>query len=439
MSATTSTAPPGVPYSRDCSGVYPNETILGIGQYERSVDQQEKAQGEEREQTHQLGEEIADAPIRNVRRQGVKDKGPGQRVQQGLLQLVHFEMLVADALLVDPHSLDGQHAVSRRQPARVELVVGHDEEEDDAQRGGQAAVDQKHNLPGRDGGPALTGADRDAVGHQAAEDLAEAVEREPEPRAHALFALGIPLRGEEGEAWGDGGFEDAEEDWLGVRSCPTDKMKGREEGRRLTSDGDGAAKVGHGGEQGQNDAPGDHTKGRILGQWQSLQQTVRWILPGEVSKVKHAAEPLVVVALEANVFLDAHDAGVGQRRLVQIVEPVDDAEQGHQVPVDDAQEALVGGLVDFHHLARGKGLHRLVGIFAVLEDLLRRRGRGEGASLLAQVDGRHRAASRELLLMDCLVITFQVCHLHAFEHRWRKGKGRGQEHGKKRSRMLHRR
>ena len=33
------------------------------------------------------------------------------------------------------------------------------------------------------------------------------------------------------------------------------------------------------------------------------------------TKVKHARDPIIVVAREMDIFLDAHDARVGERRL----------------------------------------------------------------------------------------------------------------------------
>jgi hypothetical protein len=53
----------------------------------------------------------------------------------------------------------------------VELVVRHDEEEEDADRGREEADYQKEELPGFDGDGVAFGAGRDAVGYCAAEDL----------------------------------------------------------------------------------------------------------------------------------------------------------------------------------------------------------------------------------------------------------------------------
>lgn len=123
-------------------------------------------------------------------------------------------MLIADPLLVDPDSLDGEHTISGLQPARIELIVRDDEEEDDAQRGGEAAVDQENNLPRGDGSAVFAGTHGNPVRDQAAEDLAEAVEGEPKARAETLLALGVPLAREESEARCDSCLEDSQEDCI---------------------------------------------------------------------------------------------------------------------------------------------------------------------------------------------------------------------------------
>lgn len=162
--------------------------------------------------TNQLGKEIANSTIGDIGHKGIKGKGPRQRIQERLLQLIKFEVLIADALLIDADSLDGEDAVPRLQPPSVELVVRHDEKEDNAQHSGQTAVDEEDDLPGGDGRTVFARPDRNAVGDQSAEDLSEAVEGEPEADAGALFALRVPLGCEKGESRGDGGFEDAQED-----------------------------------------------------------------------------------------------------------------------------------------------------------------------------------------------------------------------------------
>jgi GTP cyclohydrolase FolE2 len=60
-----------------------------------------------------------------------------------------------------------------------------------------------------------------------------------------------------------------------------------------------------------------------------LEQAVGGVFPGEVADVEHAAEPLVVGTLEMDVGLEAHDGGVGEGRLVEVIQAVDYAEHLH--------------------------------------------------------------------------------------------------------------
>ena len=55
----------------------------------------------------ELAEEVADAAVGDVPGQGEEDEGPGYGVEEGFFQLVRFEVLVANALLVDADSFDG--------------------------------------------------------------------------------------------------------------------------------------------------------------------------------------------------------------------------------------------------------------------------------------------------------------------------------------------
>lgn len=126
-------------------------------------------------------------------------------------------MFVTDTLLVDSNSFDGEHTISGFQPACVELIIWHHKEEYHTQKGGQAAVDQKHDLPRCYGGTVFAGTNGDAVRYETSEDLTEPVETEPDPYPGALFLLGVPLRSEQSEPRCDCCFEDAEEDCR--RSC----------------------------------------------------------------------------------------------------------------------------------------------------------------------------------------------------------------------------
>ncbi|KAG9796225.1 putative MFS allantoate transporter, partial [Aureobasidium melanogenum] len=289
-----------------------------------------------------------DSEGKYIRNQGIKHKSPRQRVREGLFQLVHFEMLVPNPLLIDPNTFDGKNTVAGLQPSRVELVVGHDEKEDDPQRS---------RCNGR---AVFSSADRDAVGHQTAEDLTEAVEGKPDACPGALLALGVPLTG------------------ILVcmaHPCPcihysferiTRKSNTKvKQAQQLTSNSHSSTKPRHRRKQGQHNSPSDNAKGRIFRQRQSLQKSICRILPCQIAKVEHTPEPLVVVTFEPQILLDTHDAGVRQGRLVQVVESINDAQQRHEMPIDDPQETFVGRLVDLQNFAAGKRFHGLVGIIAI--------------------------------------------------------------------------
>jgi hypothetical protein len=97
--------------------------------------------------SYQLREEVAYSAVGDVGCESIEDERPCQGVRECFFQLVHFKMLVADSLLVDSDSLDGQDTVSRLQPPCVELVVRDDEEEDNSQGRGEASVDEENDLP----------------------------------------------------------------------------------------------------------------------------------------------------------------------------------------------------------------------------------------------------------------------------------------------------
>lgn len=73
--------------------------------------------------------------------------------------------------------------------------------------------------------------------------------------------LGVYLGGYEGKAGGDSSLEDTEKE----------------------SNCNGTGEVMHDSEEGEDEAPCDDTKGRVLGQRQSLQQDGGRILPRQVS------------------------------------------------------------------------------------------------------------------------------------------------------------
>lgn len=159
------------------------------------------------EMTDQLGEEVADSTVGDISSKSIKGKSPGQRVQQGFLELVHFKVFISNALLIDAHSLNGQDSVSWLQPPSSELVVRYNEPKHHAEHCGQAAIDEEHDFPRSDCCTVLSRADGDSIGHQSAKDLSEAVEREPDSGSCSLFFLGPPLRGDESPAGSDAGFK----------------------------------------------------------------------------------------------------------------------------------------------------------------------------------------------------------------------------------------
>lgn len=162
--------------------------------------------------THQLREEIADSSIRDIGREGVKAKRPGQGVCESFSQLIPLEMFVSNALLIDSHSLYCEDPITRLQPPCVELVVRNDKEEDDSQSGRQAAVDEEDDFPGSNGRTTFPGTHCDAVCDQTAEDLTESVEGEPDAGSCALLFLGPPLRSNESETRCYGSFKDTQKD-----------------------------------------------------------------------------------------------------------------------------------------------------------------------------------------------------------------------------------
>lgn len=70
--------------------------------------------------------------IGNVGDERVEEEHPCHWVCERFLELVHFEVLVADTLLVLSDALETEDLVLLGQPSRIELVVGHEQEEDDA-------------------------------------------------------------------------------------------------------------------------------------------------------------------------------------------------------------------------------------------------------------------------------------------------------------------
>jgi hypothetical protein len=70
--------------------------------------------------------------IRNIGYQRVENKRPSQGICQSFAELIPLEVLVANTLLIDTNTLNGKNAVFLAQPTSVELVVGHSEQENNA-------------------------------------------------------------------------------------------------------------------------------------------------------------------------------------------------------------------------------------------------------------------------------------------------------------------
>ncbi len=95
----------------------------------------------------ELGEEVADSAVGDVGCGGVENECPCQRVCEGFFQLVHFEVLVSDALLVDADTFDGKATVFFAQPACVELVVGHEEKKENTDYSCEETRDKEDDFP----------------------------------------------------------------------------------------------------------------------------------------------------------------------------------------------------------------------------------------------------------------------------------------------------
>lgn len=126
-----------------------------------------------------MTKKVTNTTIWNISNKRIKRKRPRHGILHRLVELIHFEMLVSDTLLIDAYALNGQHAIFLRQPSRIQLVVWYNPEKDQADTYGEKARDQKDDLPWRNGRSVLVGSLCDAVSYRAADDLAEAVEAEP--------------------------------------------------------------------------------------------------------------------------------------------------------------------------------------------------------------------------------------------------------------------
>jgi hypothetical protein len=92
---------------------------------------------------------------------------------------------------------------------------------------------------------------------------------------------------------------------------------------------DRAGEVLRRGHAAEGEAPHYDIKRGPFGERETLEESIGGVFPGEVADVEHAAEPLVVGPLEMDVGLEAHDGGVGEGGLVEIIQAVDYAEHLH--------------------------------------------------------------------------------------------------------------
>lgn len=168
----------------------------------------------------------------------------------------------------------------------------------------------------------------------------------------------------------------------------------------------GTGKILRGSHAAEDQTPHDDIEGAPFPEGQPLQQAVGWVLPEEVSEVEHGTDPAVLVTGQPDICFQAHNRSIGHGGLVEVVEAVDQAQQGHEVPVDLPQQlALVlrGELDDLAVLAL-EDLEGLVGIVAVgvLEDragFLVSAGR-DGAVLGGLLDVRHDGVLSEAREVD---------------------------------------
>jgi hypothetical protein len=112
-----------------------------------------------------------------------------------------------------------------------------------------------------------------------------------------------------------------------------------------------------------------------------LQQTARRILPRQISKVEQAPKPRVLGPRNPNPTLklvvrrrefEPHNRRIAKRCLVEIVQPVHNAQDGHQMAVDLPQQPLIGLLAQLQRLPLVplERLHRRIRIVRVLEYLV---------------------------------------------------------------------
>ncbi len=79
-----------------------------------------------------MAEKCSESAVRDVRKNTVEKESIGVWVRKCLAELVHFEALVANTLLIGFYTFNGKEPVTLVQPAAVKLVVGDDKEKNDS-------------------------------------------------------------------------------------------------------------------------------------------------------------------------------------------------------------------------------------------------------------------------------------------------------------------
>lgn len=122
-------------------------------------------------------------------------------------------MLIFNACLVDADVFQQCNLLAIRQPRRLHGRVRDEEERNCTNSNSDAAEDDKHGPPPGERGRRRTRDDvLEAIGHEAADDLAEAEPEVPEREPGRLLRLCVPLTADQQEGRPDGRLEDAEKD-----------------------------------------------------------------------------------------------------------------------------------------------------------------------------------------------------------------------------------
>lgn len=161
-------------------------------------------------------------------------------------------MFVTDTLLVFAHPFNSEQSIFLTQKSRIQLTIRHQPQEHNTHSDGQKSSEDENDFPRSDGASTLFSPFGNSVGNQAAKDLRETIEAEPDVDAEALLTFGVPLGGEESETGCDGRLEDSEKE----------------------THSNGACEVRDGREQTQSCSPHDDVERRVLAQWKSLKKSM---------------------------------------------------------------------------------------------------------------------------------------------------------------------